>query len=367
MKRRKFLKAAAATGAVAATATAANFPAPAIAEGIRELKLVMTWPKNSPGLGTSAQRMADRITKMTSGKLRVKVFGAGELVPAFQSFDAVSRGTADIYHAAEYYWQGKSKAFNFFTAVPYGLTGAETAAWIYYGGGQQLWDELSAQFNLKGFLGATTGVQMGGWFKKEIKEIDDFKGIKFRMPGLGGEVLRHLGVAVINLPVAEIFPSLQSGAIDGTEWVGPWHDLAFGFYKVAKYYYYPGFHEPGTTASLGMNRKVWESLSKEHQLIVEATIQAEAQIQSAEFTARNLGSLQVLLNKHKVKLRRYPDKLLTEFGRISGQVVAEVGNSDPFTKKVYESYLTFRKSSIAWSKLGEQGYLNARLLPFKYA
>ncbi len=318
-------------------------------------------------MATSAERFARRLTKLTEGKLRIKVFGGGELVPALQSFDAVSAGTADIYHAAEYYWQAKSKAYNFFTAVPFGLTGNETFAWIHHGGGQELWDELAAGFNLKPFVAASTGVQMGGWLNKAITTLDDFKGLKFHMPGIGGEVLRHLGAAVVNLPVAEIFPALQSGAIDGTEWIGPWHDLAFGLYKVAKYYYYPGFHEPGACASMAINKKLWDGFSNEIKLAIQVAIEAEAQIQSAEFTARNLGALDKLINEHGVKLRRYSDALLMELGRVSGEVVAEIGNADPFTKRVYESFVAFRKSSIAWSKISEQGFLNARLLPFKYA
>lgn len=367
MKRRSFLKGAAATGAVAAATAASQFPTPALSQGIKELKLVTTWPKSSPGLGLSAQRVAHRITALSGGKLRVKVFGGGELVPVFQSFDAVSAGTADIYHAAEYYWQGKSKAYNFFSAVPFGLTASETYAWIHYGGGQALWDELAAEFGLKPFVAASTGAQMGGWLNKEITALDDFKGLKFHMPGVGGEVLRRLGAAAVDLPVAEIFPALQSGAIDGTEWIGPWHDLAFGLYKVAKYYYYPGFHEPGTCASIAFNKKLWDGFSNEFKLAIQVVIEAEAQIQSAEFRARNQGALKTLIDEHGVKLRRYSDALLRELGKVSGEVVAEIGNTDAMTKKVYESFLEFRKNSITWSKISEQSFLNARLLPFKYA
>ena len=233
--------------------------------------MVTTWPKNFPGLGTAAERLAKRITVASEGKITVKVFAAGELVPAFESFDAVSQGTAEIYHAADYYWQGKSKGFNFFCTVPFGMTATELNAWIYHNGGQELWDDLSGQFNVKAFLCANTGVQMGGWFANQVNTLDDFKGLKFRMPGIGGEVLRRLGAAVVNLPGGEIFPALQSGAIDGTEWVGPWNDLAFGFYKIVKNYYFPGFHEPGTALSAGFNRQKWEGLStSEQQLIASA-------------------------------------------------------------------------------------------------
>ena len=363
MKRRNFVKAAAGAGVAAA---ASSLPAPAISQGLKQWKLAMSWPLNSPGLGTSGQRVARRITALSGGKINVKVYGGGELVPPFGVFDAVGAGDADMYQSAEYYWQGKHKGFNFFTAVPYGLTGIEHAAWMNYGGGQQLWDELSAQFGIKGFLGSSTGTQMGGWYRKPINVLDDFKGLKFRMPGIGGEVLRALGVTVVNLPVAEIYPALASGAIDAAEWVGPWHDLAFGFHKITKHYYYPGFHEPGTTGSFAMNKKLWDSLDKETQLMVSTVIEAEAYIQFAEFNARNLGSLNVLLNKHGVQLHKYPEDMLISIGEVAGRVVREVGDTDAMTKRIYESFVAYRKQAITWAKIGEQGYMNARLLPFKY-
>jgi TRAP-type mannitol/chloroaromatic compound transport system substrate-binding protein len=359
MKRRSFIAAA---GALGAGLAASSFPRPAISQGKKQLKMVMTWPKNSPGLGTSAQRIADRITQHSGGQLEVKLYGAGELVPAFESFGAVSAGDADIYHGAEYYWQGKSKAYNYFTTVPFGLNGLETHAWILYGGGQKLWDELSAGFNIKPFAVASTGVQMAGWFRKEINTLDDFKGLKMRIPGLGGEVLRQLGTAVINLPVGEIFPSLQSGAIDATEWVGPWHDLAFGFYKVTKNYYYPGWHEPGTVASIGVNKKLYDSLTKDQQQMIEVVCNAEAFEQSAEFNARNLDSLNVLISKHGVSLRRLNDDLLREIGKVAEQTVADVGNSDAITKKVYESFLAYRKGAMEWANISERAMMNARQL-----
>ena len=365
MKRRKFLRRAAATGA-AATA-AATVSAPAIAQGVRELRMVTTWPKNFPGLGTGAENFARRVNTMSGGKMSVKVFAAGELVPAFESFDAVSSGNAQMSHSASYYWQGKSPAFNFFTTVPFGLTANEHASWIYHGGGQALWDEVAAEFDIKPFLRASTGVQMGGWYRKEINSLDDYKGLKFRMPGLGGEVLRRLGAAVVNLPLGEIFHGLQSGTVDGTEWVGPWHDMAAGFYKVAKFYYWPGFHEPGTTGEVMVNRKVWEDMSSEEKAIIEVCVQAEAWREYTEFLSHNSDSLEVLLDQHGVQLRRFSDELLTELGKTAGEVVREVGSSDPLTKRVYESYVNFRKTAIGWSKISEQAYYNARTLPFVYA
>ena len=366
MKRRQFLTGAGLAGVAVGGALASSFPKPALAQGKRQLKMVTTWPKGFPGLGTGAARLAKRITDLSDGQLTVKVFAAGELVPPFESFDAVSNGTADMYHGAEYYWQGKSKAFNFFAAVPFGLTATEMDAWIYHGGGQKLWDDLSKQFNIKPFLAGNTGVQMGGWFNKEINALDDYKGLKIRMPGLGGEVLRKLGAAAVSLPGGEIFPALQSGAIDATEWVGPWNDLAFGFYKVAKYYYYPGFHEPGTSLSAGMNLKVWESLTPSQKQIVTGAAIADNSFTLAEFNARNNDALVTLRTKHKVQVKKFSNPVLQAIGEASGQVVATAAAGDPTTKKVFDSFIGFRKKAIAWSKFADQAFWDARLLPFKY-
>jgi TRAP-type mannitol/chloroaromatic compound transport system substrate-binding protein len=359
MKRRKFLQGAAAGGVAAAAATVS---APAISQGIKQLKMVTTWPKNFPGLGTGAERFAQRIRTMSGGTLDVKVYAAGELVPPFESFNAVRDGKAEMSHSVSYYWQGHSPAFNFFAAVPYGFNAAEHAAWMLWGGGMQLWTELCDQFNIVPFMRASTGVQMGGWYRKEMKTMDDFKGLKFRMPGLGGEVLRRLGATVVNLPGGEIFPALQAGTIDGTEWVGPWNDLAFGFYKVAKYYYWPGYHEPCTTGEVLVNKKVWQGLSKQQQEIIAVATQAEAMLELAEFNYKNSDSLDVLLNKHNVQLRKFSDDMLKKIGEAAVDVVAEVGNKDAFTKRVYASFVAQRKRAIGWSALGEQGYMNARSL-----
>jgi TRAP-type mannitol/chloroaromatic compound transport system substrate-binding protein len=367
IKRRSFLKGAAVVGAgAAATAAASSFSAPAIAQGKRELKMVTTWPKNFPGLGTAAERLAKKITMGSNGSLSVKVYAAGELVPPFESFDAVSQGTADIYHGADYYWQGKSKAFNFFCTVPFGLTATEMNAWIYHGGGQELWDELSAGFNIKPFMAGNTGVQWGGWFNKEINSLEDFKGLKMRMPGLGGEVLRRVGATAVSLPGGEIFPALQAGTIDATEWVGPWNDLAFGFYKVAKYYYWPGFHEPGTTLSSGINKGVWDSLDSAQQSLITSCMAAENDYALAEFNAHNAAALDTLVNKHKVDVRRTPNELLNALGDASGKVLADVASSDALTQRVYDSFIAFRKKSIAYSKHSDQAFWQARLLPFKF-
>ena len=359
MKRRKFLQGAAAGGVAAAAATVS---APAISQGIKQLKMVTAWPKNFPGLGTGAERFAQRINTMSGGSLEVKVYAGGELVPPFESFNAVRDGKAEMSHSASYYWQGHSPAFNFFTAVPFGMNGAEHYAWMLWGDGMKLWTELCDQFNIVPFMRASTGVQMGGWYRKEMNTMDDFKGLKFRMPGLGGEVLRRLGATVVNLPGGEIFPALQAGTIDGTEWVGPWNDLAFGFYKVAPFYYWPGFHEASTTGEVLVNKKVWQGLSKQQQEIIAVAVQAESTLEFAEFNYKSADALETLLNKHNVKLRKYSDDMLKKMGEAAIEVVAEVGNRDPLTKRVYASFMAARKKAIGWSALGEQGFLNARSL-----
>ncbi|MEZ5669516.1 MAG: TRAP transporter substrate-binding protein [Alphaproteobacteria bacterium] len=364
MKRRDFIAAGAVAGVAAA---ASSLPKPAIAQERRDVKLVTTWPKNFPGLGTGAQRFADRVTAMTEGRLTVQLFAAGELVPPFESFDAVSAGNADMYHGAAYYWQGKAPAFNFFAAVPFGLLANEMNAWIYHLGGQELWDELAGQFNVKCMMCGNTGVQMGGWFNKEINSLDDLQGLTIRMPGLGGEVLRRIGANAVALPGGEIYPALESGAIDATEWVGPWNDLAFGFYKVTQYYYYPGFHEPGTALDLGINVDFWNSLSETDQAIVRAAAAAENVEMLAEFDARNADALKTLLDEHGVELKKFSNDVLNAIGEASGAVVKEVGEGgDELTKRIYDSFMAARGTGIAWTKLSSSAFSDARLLPFPY-
>ncbi|MBI1239310.1 MAG: ABC transporter substrate-binding protein [Alphaproteobacteria bacterium] len=362
MDRRRFLGTA--TGA--AVAGTAALAAPAIAQNKRELRLVTTWPKNFPGLGVAPERLAKRVAEATDGALTIKVYAAGELVGAFEAFDAVASGAADMYHGAEYYWQGKSQAFSFFTAVPFGLTAYEHNGWIYHGGGQELWDELSAKFGVKAIPCANTGVQLGGWFRREINTLEDLKGLKMRMPGLGGEVFRRLGVNIQALPGADIFPALQNGTIDATEWVGPWNDLAFGFYKVAKFYYIPGIHEPGASLALGTNLNVWNDLTPGQRAIITAACQAEDAYTYAEFTARSGPALKTLTEEHGVQVKRFSDEILQALGKTSGDVLREAAVSDEITQRVFDSFLAFRKSVRPWTAAGEEAYLAARNLDFPF-
>ena len=327
-------------------------------------KMVTTWPKNFPGLGTGANLLAERIGQLSGGQIEVKVFGGGELVPPLESFDAVSKGTAEMGHGAAYYWKGKSEAAQFFAAVPFGLNADEMAGWINYGGGQRLWDDIYADFNLKPFAAGNTGVQMGGWFNKEINSLDDFKGLKMRMPGLGGEVLKAMGATAVGLPGGEIFQALESKTIDATEWVGPYNDLAFGFYKITKYYYWPGWHEPGTVLETFVNKTAYENLPKDLQKVIEVATQASYQDMFSEFTARNIQALDTLVNEHNVILKKFPDNVLKTAGEASNEVLSALVTKDAASKKVFDSFDKFRNRAIRWHEIGEGGFAYARKLTF---
>ena len=354
MKRRDFIRTAGATAAVGAAAPAV------MAQDTIEWKMVTTWPKNFPGLGTGAEYLARIIGEMSGGRLTVKVYGAGELVPPLEVFDAVSRGTAEMGHGAAYYWKGKSEAAQFFAAVPFGLTGQEMNGWLYHGGGMEIWEEVYGEFGLVPLAAGNTGVQMGGWFNKEINTPEDLQGLKMRIPGLGGEVLQRAGGTPVLLPGGEIFTSLQSGAIDATEWVGPYNDLAFGLFRAAQYYYYPGWHEPGTTLEGMVNKEAFDALPDDLKVIVRQASKAANVDMLSEFTARNNAALQTLIEEHGVEVRKFPDEVLALIKQLSDEVVAEVAEKDPMSKKAYDSFRQFRDQSIAWHAISEQAYLNAR-------
>jgi len=366
LQRRHFLRAGAAALSTAALAACGNEAAtskagaPAVLRKKRVLTMVTSWPKDFPGLGTGAARVAKRITDLTDGQLTVQLSAAGELVGAFGVFDAVSRGLADMYHSAEYYFQGYSQAFNFFTGVPMGMTGPEMIAWIRHHGGQELWDKLSSDYNIKPFMAGSTGTQMGGWFKSELNTLDDLKGLRIRMPGMGGEVFRRLGATPVTLPGGEIFQSLDRGTIDATEWVGPWNDAQFGFQKVAKNYYYPGIHEPGTVLSLGLNKSLWEELSAQERAVIQAACDAENDVMLAEFNANNATSLRRLLEQDDINLARFPAQILKALVDTSADVMADAAKSDEMTSAVYTSYMESRRDSMNWGAVSERAFADAR-------
>jgi len=360
MKRRNFIKAAASSGIIATTSLA---PASAsVGEKAKKIKwkMVTSWPKNFPGLGTGANNLAKLITEMSGGRLKVKVYSANELVPAFETFDAVSRGTAQMAHGASYYWKGKSQAAQFFAAVPFGLTAQEMNGWLYTGGGMELWKETYKKFGIIPAAAGNTGVQMAGWFNKEIKSVDDLKGLKMRIPGLGGEVLKRAGGTPVSLPGHEIFTSLKTGVIDATEWVGPYNDLAFGLHKAAKFYYYPGWHEPGTTLEALINKKALESLPDDLQSIVLNACKIVNQQMTAEYTTRNHQALDTLVNKHKVKVLKLPDEVLKTLQKLSDEVVSKIAAEDKMSEKVFKSFTAYRDQVRQWTAISEMAYLNNR-------
>jgi TRAP-type mannitol/chloroaromatic compound transport system substrate-binding protein len=359
MKRRHFIKAAASTGLVSA-ASLSTSTVKASTSKVIKWKMVTTWPKNFPGLGTGANKLAKLITEMSGGRLKVKVYGAKELVPAFETFDAVSRGTAQMGHGAAYYWKGKTQASQFFAAVPFGLTAQEMNGWLYHGGGMELWKETYDSFGLLPAAAGNTGVQMAGWFNKEIKSIADLKGLKMRIPGLGGEVLKRAGGTPVNLPGGEIFTSLKTGAIDATEWVGPYNDLAFGLHKAAKFYYYPGWHEPGTTLEALINKKALNELPDDLQSIVLNACKVINLDMISEYTTRNQQALDTLVNKHNVKVLKLPDEVLNKLQTLSDEVISEVAATDKMAQKVFNSFKSYRDNVKQWSEISELAYLKSR-------
>jgi TRAP-type mannitol/chloroaromatic compound transport system substrate-binding protein len=354
MLRRKFLKGAAVAGA------ASTLAAPALAQGKKEMVVVSTWPRDFPGLGLPAQRLAARITELTDGSIDVQYFAAGERVGAFDSFDEVASGNAQAYIAADYYWKGKHPGWAPFTAIPFGMTYTEIDAWIKYAGGQELWDELAAEFGLKNLACGNTGVQMGGWFNKEIESADDLKGLKMRIPGLGGDVMAKLGASPVSLPGGQIYENLVSGAIDATEWVGPYNDYFMKFYEAAKYYYWPGMHEPGAQIAFGMNKAWWDDLSKNEQAIIQAACNEENARTMAETNAFNGEYLNRLINDHGVQLREFNDDVYDAFGEASSAVIEEARDHSPLSKKIYDAVLEKRAELGAWTALSDTAYVQKR-------
>ena len=355
MKRREFVKAA---GIAAAAST--TLAAPAIAQERVEWSMVMPWPKGTPGVGVNAERFAERVNVMSDGRITIRIFGAGELVPPFESFDAVQAGTADILHGTPYFWVGKSKAFNYFTTLPFGLNAVELPAWLTYGGGQALWDEVYSFFGLKPFYAGSSGVQAGGWFKNEINSIEDLQGLKIRIAGLGGEVMRRIGAVVVLLPPGEILPSMQSGAIDAAEWIGPWNDVAFGLQKVAKYYYAPAFHEPGPGLEITVNKAKFDALPGDLQAIVAAAAAATAQETTTDFTYHNIQAFEPLLNDYEVELRSFSDDIIARLGAVTREVAEEIGQTDTLTRKVHTSYIGFAQKAAAYQGSFEEAMLRQR-------
>jgi TRAP-type mannitol/chloroaromatic compound transport system substrate-binding protein len=343
LDRRAILATGAALGASA-------LAAPALSQGRREWRMITTWPKNAPGVGVNAQRLADKIGQMSDGRLSVQLYAAGELVPAFEALGAVQQGHAEMAHSAAFFWLGKSAALNYFGSMPFGLTGSEIIGWLYQGGGMGFWREALAEFNIRPFFAGSSGVSAGGWFRKPIDSLEDLKGLKFRIAGLGAEVVQRLGATPVLTPPGEVFPAMAAGTVDAAEFIGPWNDQAFGLYQVAKYYYQPGWHEVGPTAELLVNQSAFETLPADLRAIVEAAAGASAMEYYADYAYHNATTLQPLVAEHGLELRLFPDDVVEALGRTSLEVLAELGERTPLTRRIHASYTAFRAQANVYAQ-----------------
>jgi TRAP-type mannitol/chloroaromatic compound transport system substrate-binding protein len=357
MKRRELIRKAGA-GALAAGLGVASAGASAPASRFN-WRMVTTWPPNFPIFMDGAKRFADELRQMSGGRLNIQVFAGGELVPPLQTFDAVSQGTVQMGHGAAYYWAGRVPAAQFFTAVPFGMNAQGMNSWLYSGGGHALWREVYAPFDLVPFPMGNTGVQMGGWFRKRIESLADLKGLRMRIPGLGGKVIAKAGVNPVLLAGAEIYTALERGTVDAAEWVGPFHDLRLGLYRAARNYYYPGWQEPGPTLELIVSRKAWDSLPKDLQLMVANAAASSNVWMLSEFEARNLEALEELKTRWRVEVHPFPDDVIRELKRLTKETLDEEAAKDEVFKKVYTLYMAFMKVNDAWNEISESAYARA--------
>lgn len=365
MNRRKVMRYAVTAGA--AGVAAGSFPMPAIAQGTIEWRMVTSWPKGLPGVGAGADRLAQRIEAMSGGRLKIQVFAAGELVPALKCMDAVMDGTAEMGHDASFYHVGKDPAFAIFFAVPFGMTADEQSAWLKFGGGQALWDELNDKFGIVAMPCGQTSAQSFGWFKKEIATPADFQGLKMRIPGLGGEVIKKMGGSAVLIAGGEIFSSLQSGAIDAAEFIGPLNDMSLGFHQVAKFCYGPGIQEPGGVVQLMVNKAKWESLPTDLQEIVRAAGLVGHEDMKVEYDLRSGETMEVLRTEHGVQFLRLNQEVLTALGKAAAEVVREsIDTGDDYRRRLWQSYLASREKTMRFLRFNEQAFLNARTLPIEF-
>jgi TRAP-type mannitol/chloroaromatic compound transport system substrate-binding protein len=354
IKRRQFLTAA------AAGTTATSLAAPAIAQARVEMNIVSSWPRDFPVFGTSAQRHAARIQELSEGRIVTTYYAAGERVGPFDVFDEVASGNSQAYNSADYYWKGKHPAFAYFTSIPFGMTNLEWNAWIGVKGGQDLWDEVAAPFGIKSIPCGATGSQMGGWFNKEINSADDLKGLKMRMPGLGGDVLSKLGASPVALPPGQIYENLVAGTIDATEWAGPYNDYFMKLYEAANYYYWPGFHEPGGSLCLGLNKTWWEGLSAIDRQIILAACKEEHARTYEDVIANNGAYLDRMVRENGVEVRGFSNDVYDRFYEGWQAVAEETRQHSELTRRVHDTYFAALKELGGWTAIGEIGYSNQR-------
>ncbi len=349
MNRRSVFKTGTALGATG-IAGALTHGAPAIASDKITWRMVTTWPKNAPGVGVNAQRFADRIEAISGGRLSIQLYAAGELIPPFESLDAVQQGTADLAHSAPFFWLGKSRALNYFGSIPLGLLESEIAAWLYFGGGMALWEEAMAPFGIKPLFAGSSGISAGGWYRKEINSLEDLQGLKLRMAGLGGEVMKRLGTTPVLTPPAEVFQAMSSGTVDAAELIGPWNDAAFGLFQVADYYYLPGFHEVGPTAEVLINQQAWDALPDDLKALVEGAAKATAIEYNADYRYHNVTLLKPLVEEHGVELRTFPEDVNNALGAAAMDVLQELGDSDDLTRRIHASYMAFLRDADVYTR-----------------
>jgi len=362
MKRRDFIK----TGAVGAVATTA-LATPAIAQDKRKWKMVTAWPKNLPGPGVAAQMLADRITAASGGRIEVELYAAGELVPGRGVFDAVSEGTAELYHAVPAYWGSKSKGILLFGSQPFGLRADEQVGWLNHGGGQALYDEMYARFNLKPFLCGNSGPQWAGWFRTEIKSVDDLKGLRYRTTGLASEMCSKLGMAVQAMGGRDMFQALQSGTIDAGEFIGPWTDSALGFYQISKNYYWPGVGEPSSAEERGFNKAAYDGLPDDLKQAVSFACESLYNPVWTEYTTKHAKALKQMVAEHGVQVKMLPEDVIKAMGNAAGEVIDDLRNDqDELVKKITESFLAYRTSISDYMVYADNGQMNARALDYKY-
>jgi TRAP-type mannitol/chloroaromatic compound transport system substrate-binding protein len=357
MKRREFIKKA----GLGVAAAGALIPSLAAAKGkTLKWKMSTSYPPRFPILQDGCERLAKRIETMSGGSLKIQVFAGGELIGPFDVWDAVSQGKAiQVCSTAAYYFPGKLPVVPLFSAIPFGFTAMEASAWQYRGGGLELYREIMKPFNIYPIPHMSTGTQMGGWFRKEIKSVDDIKGLRFRIPGLGGKVMAKLGANVVLTPGSEIFTALERGIIDACEWAVPLYDLRLGLHQAAKYYYYPGWQEPTTTVDLWVNLKTWESLSTDLKAIIEAACAESLNLSLAEGVDMNSDALKELVEKHGVIVKQFPDGVLKAMKKATREVLEEQCRQDPQTKKVYDSYRKFEAKIRGFRKINELAYYKA--------
>lgn len=343
-------------------AGAGSLAAPAVARGQtrHQWRMVTSWPRDLPGPGMTARRLAERIEAMSDGAIEIQLHAAGEIVPAFEVLDAVGEGVAEIGHTAAVFWAGKMPVSQLFLAVPFGLTPIEHMAWIEHGGGQALWDELYGDFGVKPFMAGNTGMSMGGWFRNEINSLDDLKGLRFRMPGLGGDLYAPFGIIQVSIPPGETLPALQSGAIDAAEFAGPFSDLALGFYQAAPYYYGPGLHEPNGTGECIVNRRTYDALPAQLQAVVAEACRAENAFAVAEAERMNAEALRSLVDEHGARLRSFPDDVVTALRRQAPEVLAQFSGKGGIEARIHDSFVTSLETLRPWSRTSLAAFLTAR-------